>query len=46
MAESVMIGDAVTKPLTIEPIHGNMELKMNGSDSADSSERTVSAIIV
>jgi hypothetical protein len=44
VTESTMIGDAVTMPLTNDPIHGKMDMKMKGSDSAKVSERIVKAI--
>lgn len=44
MAERIIIDDSVTKPLTKDPIHGKIDIKMKGSDMAASSERTVNAI--
>jgi len=44
VAESIMIGDSLTRPLTNDPIHGKIALKMKGSDNADKSEKTINAI--
>ena len=45
IAESIIIDDAVTRPLTNDPIHGKIEIKMKGSDRAASREKTVKTIV-